>query len=122
MVDFKLGAIFAANRAVFLECHDKLTFKPRHVPDRGNPRETFGSQQTTHTPSSVPAAVPCVTDITHGVPDRGNHRGISIVKLYKQFSQEPMEIQFIGMSGINMRAGNSVKGHTSVLRFIKQKL
>ena len=39
-----------------------------------------------------------------------------------------MGIQFVGMSGINVRAGNSVKAHTSVLRFMartqlrKQKL
>ena len=60
-VDFKSGAIFAADRAVSLECHDKLTVKPRHeyqnVPERGNPRETFGPQQTTHTPSRLSAVL-----------------------------------------------------------------
>ena len=30
IVDFKLGAIFPANQAVSLECHDKLTDKPRY--------------------------------------------------------------------------------------------
>ena len=39
-----------------------------------------------------------------------------------------MGIQFVGMPGVNVRAGNSVKAHMSVLRFMararlpKQKL
>ena len=45
-VDFNSGAIFAPDLAVSLECHDKVTVKPRHdyynVPVRGSPRETFG--------------------------------------------------------------------------------
>ena len=37
----------------------------------------------------------------------------SIVKLCKGFPQEPMGIQFVGMPGINARAGNSVKANMS---------
>ena len=64
----------------------------------------------------------------HGVPARDNHRGMKIIKLYEEFSEEPKEIQLVGMSASNVRANNSVKEHTSVLRFIararlpKQKL
>ena len=67
-VDFKLSLSFAPNRAVSLECHDKLTVKPRHedenVPDRGNPRETFIWLATNFTHSDVLVAVVIVFAIT----------------------------------------------------------
>ena len=63
-VHFKLGAIFAADRAVSLECWNKLTVKPRHVLKVAQLGKSTGSlwHVTNHTNplpakcSSVPAS------------------------------------------------------------------